>query len=313
VGDPGQRIESAYRLAACRGEGAGRPAEGEIELHGRTIAYRAGGWGPLLVLIHGSTSNSASWDRVLPALPDLLGHGRSDKPARGDYSVGAHANTIRDLMDALGYQRATLVGHSLGAGVALQLAYQYPERVDRLVLVAPGGFGREVTVLLRAASVPGSGHVLAMAAWRPIVEAGTVLAHTLWRLGLQPGTDVEEIGRAYSLLADRSARNAFLHTLRSVVDPQGQRVTALDRTGVAHRFPSLIVWGERDRVVPVQHGRDFHQLVPHTYLALFERAGHFPHRDGPRRFVAVIDRFLARGWQLEDPAAADSAAAAIGA
>jgi pimeloyl-ACP methyl ester carboxylesterase len=295
--------------------------KGEVELHGRTIAYRTGGWGPLLVLIHGITSNSATWDRVLPALakrytvlaPDLLGHGRSDKPARGDYSVGAHANTIRDLMDALGYQRGTFIGHSLGGGVALQLAYQYPERVDRLVLVAPGGFGRDVTVLLRAASVPGSGHVLAMAAWRPIVEAGTLLAHTLGRLGLQPSTDVEEMGRAYSLLANRSARNAFLHTLRSVVDHQGQRVTALDRTGVAHRFPSLIVWGERDRVVPVQHGRDFQRRVPHTYLALFERAGHFPHRDDPRRFVAVVDRFLASEWELDEPAVAERATAAIGA
>jgi pimeloyl-ACP methyl ester carboxylesterase len=148
----------------------------EIVLNRRRIAYRTGGSGPLLVLIHGITSNSATWDRVLPRLarryevlaPDLLGHGRSDK-LRGDYSVGAHANTVRDLLDALGHRSATFVGHSLGGGVALQLAYQYPERVERLVLVAPGGFGREVTMLLRAASLPGSGPVLALAASRPVV------------------------------------------------------------------------------------------------------------------------------------------------
>jgi pimeloyl-ACP methyl ester carboxylesterase len=288
--------------------------KGEITLHGRKVAYRTGGWGPLLVLIHGITSNSATWDRVLPKLaqhytvlaPDLLGHGRSDK-LRGDYSVGAHANTVRDLMDALGYERATFIGHSLGGGVALQLAYQYPERIDRLVLVAPGGFGKEVSVLLRAASVPGAGALLALAAWRPFVEAGSMLAQALGRLGLHGSTDLEEVGRAYALLADGEARSAFLHTLRSVVDHEGQRVTALDRSEVAQRFPPLIVWGERDRIVPVGHGREVHQLVPNTYLAVFEHAGHFPHRDDPDRFVDVVGKFLAREWGLKTRATAISA------
>ncbi len=275
----------------------------EIAINGRTVAYRTGGSGPLLVLIHGITSNSATWDRVLPRLarrytvlaPDLLGHGRSDK-RRGDYSVGAHANTIRDLLDAFGHQNATFVGHSLGGGVALQLAYQYPERVERLVLVAPGGFGREVSLVLRAASIPGSGSVLALAAWKPIVEAGTLLTHALGRVGLHGNTDLEEIGRGYAMLADRGSRRAFIHTLRSVVDYEGQRVSALDRIEAAAQIPSLIVWGEHDRIVPASQGRRVHELVPDTYLSIFRRAGHFPHRDDPARFVRVIDEFLAREW-----------------
>jgi pimeloyl-ACP methyl ester carboxylesterase len=276
-----------------------------VTIHGRRVAYRTGGWGPLLVLLHGITSTSATWDRVLPALarrytvlaPDLPGHGRSDK-AGGDYSIGAHANTVRDLLDALGYRRATVIGHSLGGGVAMQVAYQYPERVERLVLVAPGGFGREVSIVLRAAAVPGSDRMLGLAAWRPVVEAGTLLAQLLGRLGVRGSTDLEEIGRAYASLSERDARAAFVETLRGVVDYQGQRVTALDRTDLATRFPSLIVWGEQDRVVPVRHGREFHQIVPHTYLAVFERAGHFPHRDEADRFVDVVDEFLAREWGL---------------
>ncbi len=271
-----------------------------IVLGGRRLAYRTGGSGPLLVLIHGITSNSATWDRVLPRLarryqviaPDLLGHGRSDK-LRGDYSVGAHANTVRDLLDALGHQRATFVGHSLGGGVALQLAYQYPERVDRLVLVAPGGFGREVSVLLRAASIPGSGPVLALATWRPLVEAGTALTHAVGRLGVHGNTDLEEIGRAYALLADRPSRRAFLHTLRSVVDHEGQRVSALDRMRALQRHPVLIVWGEHDRIVPAHQGERVHREMAGTELAMFRRAGHFPHRDDPARFVRAIDAFLA--------------------
>jgi pimeloyl-ACP methyl ester carboxylesterase len=276
----------------------------EVEIHGHRVTYKLSGEGPAVVLIHGITSSSRTWRAVMEPLaerhtvlaPDLLGHGRSDK-LRGDYSVGAHANTIRDLLDALGYRRAILVGHSLGGGVALQFAYQYPERIDRLVLVAPGGFGKEVTPLLRAASIPGSGPVLALAAAKPIVDAGTLLTQLLGRLGLHGGTDLEEIGRAYALLAERDARRAFLHTLRSVVDVAGQRVTALDRIDVAHDFPALIVWGEHDRVVPSSHGEQAHRLVPNTYLAVFEKAGHFPHRDDPEQFVEVLEAFLAREWR----------------
>jgi pimeloyl-ACP methyl ester carboxylesterase len=276
--------------------------KGEIEVYGHRVAYRIGGAGPLLVLIHGITSSSATWDRVLPRLarrytvlaPDLLGHGHSDK-LRGDYSVGAHANTIRDLLNELGYSSASVLGHSLGGGVALQFAYQYPERIDRLVLVAPGGFGREVSVLLRAASVPGSGPVLALAAWRPIVQAGTLLTQTLGRLGVHGNTDLEEIGRAYALLADRDSRRAFVHTLRSVVDYGGQRVSALDRINSTDWIPSLIVWGEDDRVVPARQGMNARETMPHIRLKVFKHTGHFPHRDDPTRFARVIDEFLARG------------------
>jgi pimeloyl-ACP methyl ester carboxylesterase len=297
----GLRVVSGESSTGRKSDGAAAVRKEEIVLNRRRIAYRTGGSGPLLVLIHGITSNSATWDRVLPRLarrytvlaPDLLGHGRSDK-LRGDYSVGAHANIVRDLLDALGHPSATFVGHSLGGGVALQLAYQYPERVERLVLVAPGGFGREVTMLLRAASLPGSGPVLAMAASRPVVQAGTLLAGTLGRLGVQGSTDLEELGRAYALLSDRASRRAFIHTLRSVVDHDGQRVSALDRIEVIKQFPSLIVWGERDRIVPAHHGEHAHREVPHTQLSLFKHAGHFPHRDDPAKFVRAIDAFLTR-------------------
>ena len=136
----------------------------EISLHGHRVSYRAGGEGPLLVLIHGITSSSRTWERVLPALaehhtvlaPDLLGHGESAKP-RGDYSLGAYASLLRDLMLALGHDSATIVGHSLGGGVAMQLAYQFPERCERLVLIDSGGLGSEVNFLLRLATLPGAG------------------------------------------------------------------------------------------------------------------------------------------------------------
>src|SRR5215211_1224324 len=174
-----------------------------ISLHGNRVSYRCGGEGPLLVLIHGITSSSASWEAVLPELaehftilaPDLLGHGQSDKPA-GDYSLGSHACLVRDLMLTLGHERATVVGHSLGGGVAMQVAYQFPELVGRLVLVASGGLGREVSPFLRAVTLPGSELVLPLIASRPVLGAGASVSRALGRIGLQAGSDLAEIGRA---------------------------------------------------------------------------------------------------------------------
>jgi pimeloyl-ACP methyl ester carboxylesterase len=272
----------------------------EMTLHGHRIAYRAGGSGPVLVLVHGITSTSSTWEQVLPLLarrftviaPDLLGHGRSAKP-RGDYSLGAYASGVRDLLVALGHERATFVGHSLGGGVAMQLAYQFPERCERLVLVASGGLGREVSVLLRAATLPGSDVVLPLLVNRHLLDAGRLVGSLLGRLGLRAGTDMAEIARGHASLADRDARAAFVHTLRAIVDAGGQRVDARDRLYLAEHVPFLIVWGEHDSVIPVAHGREAHALVPSSRLLVFERSGHFPQLDEPTRFIEAIEEFVA--------------------
>lgn len=272
----------------------------EMTLHGHQIAYRAGGSGPVLVLVHGITSTSRTWERVFPLLtrhftviaPDLLGHGQSAKP-RGDYSLGAYASGVRDLLVALGHERATFVGHSLGGGVAMQLAYQFPERCERLVLVASGGLGREVSVLLRAATLPGSDVVLPLLVNHYLLDAGRFAGSLLGRLGLRAGTDMAEIARGHASLADRDARAAFVHTLRAIVDAGGQRVDARDRLYLAEHVPFLIVWGEHDSVIPASHGRDAHALVPSSRLEVFERSGHFPQLDEPTRFIEAIEEFVA--------------------
>src|SRR6185312_15150243 len=163
----------------------------EIELHGHCVAYRAAGSGPVIVLVHGITSTSATWERVMPALakrftviaPDLLGHGGSAKP-RGDYSLGAYASGIRDLLVALGHERATFVGHSLGGGVAMQLAYQFPERCERLVLVDSGGLGSEVHAVLRAAALPGAEWVLPLLCAAGVRDVVDATARFFGRVGL---------------------------------------------------------------------------------------------------------------------------------
>ena len=271
----------------------------ETLLHGHRVAYRSAGSGPAIVLVHGITSTSATWERVMPYLaarftviaPDLLGHGQSAKP-RGDYSLGAYASGVRDLMVSLGHDSATFVGHSLGGGVAMQLAYQFPERCERLVLVDSGGLGREVNFLLRAATLPLSEVVLPVLASRHILDAGRTVSRLFGRLGIRAGTDVGELAKGHASLADAEARAAFVHTLRTIVDPGGQRVNASDRLYLAQNVPFMLVWGERDRIIPVEHGRHAHELVPSSRLEVFENAGHFPHVDDPQRFLDVLLDFI---------------------
>jgi pimeloyl-ACP methyl ester carboxylesterase len=270
-----------------------------ITLHGHSIAYRQAGSGPVLVLVHGITSSSATWGRVMPYLarrftviaPDLAGHGESAKP-KGDYSLGAHASGVRDLLLALGHERATLVGHSLGGGIAMQFSYQFPERCERLVLVDSGGLGREVSLLLRAATLPGSEFVLPLLAATRVLDVGERVGGLLGRLGLGVGTDVEEMARGHSTLSSGDARAAFVHTLRSVVEPGGQRVDASDRLYLAGQLPLLLIWGENDSIIPLAHAKATQEHVPGSRLEVFPRSGHFPQLDEPERFLDVLSDFI---------------------
>ena len=271
-----------------------------ISLHGERLAYRSAGEGPVVLLVHGITSDSSTWARVLPALarrftvvaPDLIGHGGSAKP-RGDYSLGAHASVLRDLMAALGHEHATLVGHSLGGGIAMQLSYQYPELCERLVLVDSGGLGREVSPLLRAAALPGSEYVIPLLAATRVLQAGRMVAGALGRVGLRVGTDLEEIARGHATLADPDTRQAFLHTLRAVVEPGGQRVDAVGRLYLARHIPVLLAWGERDSIIPVAHGRATQRHLPNSRLEVFADSGHFPQLDEPERLAELLEEFIA--------------------
>ena len=272
----------------------------ETTLHGHRVAYRLAGQGPPIILIHGITSSSANWIDVAPMLarhhtvlaPDLIGHGGSAKP-RGDYSMGAFASGVRDLAVALGIGPATVVGHSLGGGVAMQYSYQFPGRTERLALVASGGLGRRVHRLLRAATLPGSELVLPLLAGGRVLAGGRAVGRALDRAGFRLGTDAMEIARGHASLGDGESRNAFIQALRASIDPGGQRVNATDRLYLATQLPVLILWGRHDPVIPVEHGERAHRLIPGSRLEVFERAGHFPHLDDPVRYIALLEEWIA--------------------
>jgi pimeloyl-ACP methyl ester carboxylesterase len=288
--------------------GPGGPARGTTmdtslrhrTVHGYRRAYRMAGSGPAVVLLHGIGDSSESWVEVMADLardhsvvaPDLLGHGGSDKP-RADYSVAAYANGMRDLLTVLGIESATVVGHSLGGGIAAQMAYQHPALCDRLVLVASGGAGQEVTPILRLAAAPLAEVFLAPARWpvaRPLVRAAL---SALAMANNDLARDRRHVDRVLGGLPDGDAHLAFTRTLRSVVDWRGQVVTLLDRCYLTEGVPALIVWGDRDGVIPVSHAHRAHAAMPGSRLDVFPGAGHFPHHDDHERFVDALRAFIA--------------------
>ena len=270
-------------------------------LNGHELWYLDSGDGPAILFIHGLTGSHRNWEHLVGKLdidhrvlaPDLFGHGASEK-LMSDYSLGAHAAILRDLLDRLDIDQVTLVGHSFGGGIAMQFYYLFPVRVVRLVLVACGGLGRSVSPLLRAATVPGAGLVLPLIAsgWvRARVEAaGRMLTSRGWRAS----SDATEIWRGFASLADADSRRAFLATTRGVIDPGGQTVSAHDHLPMGIDVPTLVVWGTRDRMIPAWHATTAHQVIEDSRVVLFEGAGHFPHLDQPERFAQLLADFIRR-------------------
>ena len=268
-------------------------------VHGHRRAFVMAGKGPALLLLHGLGCDHTTWSPVIERLsrrftviaPDLLGHGASDKP-RADYTLGGYANGMRDLLALLGIDRVTVVGHSFGGGIAMQFAYQFPQYTERLMLVAPGGFGRGVTPLLRSLTLPGSGSVLAVAASPPILAAVRFLGERAHAARLPGSADV--LG-ALSVLAgknDAAERDAFLHVLRAVVDWRGQVVTMTDRAYLALNMPTCVMWGSKDSVLPVGQVEAARRVIPGVRIEVVPGAGHFPHEEFPDRFVAVLTDFI---------------------
>ena len=276
-----------------------RFASEEVQLHGHRMIYRRAGDGPPVVLIHGMVNSSRHWEAVAMRLalentviaPDLLGHGDS-AAVRGDYSLGAHAASIRDLLAALDIPRATVVGHSLGGGIAMQFFYQFPQRTDRLILISSGGLGREVSPLLRAAALPGASALLWLAAHPRVLDGLWSAGDRLQERGIRKGVYAQAVARAMRPLEARAARAAFLQTLRSVIDVHGQRVSARDRLYLLGGFPTLIVWGERDNTIPLAHGREAHQAIAGSRFETLPRAAHFPHLEDPEGLADAVLDFL---------------------
>ncbi|GAC1402465.1 MAG: alpha/beta fold hydrolase [Mycobacterium sp.] len=285
-----------------------------LELHGDRVAYRDVGSGDVLLLIHGMAGSSETWRAMMPQLskryrviaPDLLGHGHSDKP-RGDYSLGAFAVWLRDLLDELGVASATVIGQSLGGGVAMQFVYQHPDYCERLILISSGGLGPDVGWILRLLSAPGAEAILPVIAPRPVLTVGNKLRSWLSTAGIHSPRGAE-LWRAYSSLADSDTRRAFLRTLRSVVDYHGQAVSALNRLHVASHLPIMAIWGDHDNIIPVDHAYAAHDARPDSRVEVLSGVGHFPQVERPHEVVDLIDDFISTTSRSNSAVPADGVA-----
>jgi pimeloyl-ACP methyl ester carboxylesterase len=269
-----------------------------IDIHGERLAYVDEGHGEALLLIHGMAGSSQTWREILPRLakkyrviaPDLLGHGQSAKP-RTDYSLGAFAVGLRDLLDELGVDSATVVGHSLGGGIAMQFLYQHPDYCRRLILISSGGLGQDVGWILRLLSAPGAELVLPVIAPGFVLRAGNTVRSWLTSTGLRSPRGAE-IWNAYSSFSDAQSRDAFLRTLRSVVDYRGQSVSALNRLQLKTDLPTLAIWGEDDTIIPVDHAYAALEARPDCRVEVLPGVGHFAQVEAPAQVVDLVDDFI---------------------
>ena len=270
-----------------------------VTIHGHRRAYVKAGKGPVVLLLHGLGCDHTTWEPVIEALsrrytviaPDLLGHGQSDKP-RADYTLGGFANGMRDLLTVLGVDRATVIGHSFGGGVAMQFAYQFPERTERLMLVASGGLGPEVSPAIRAISTPGFDHLMSVLTLPGIRHLGMAGLRALSTAPYRTTRDLDEVAAIFDTFKDKRARQAIRHVVRAVVDWQGQIVTMADRAYLTEEMPMWVVWGRDDRVIPVRHANAAAALAPNARVEVIADAGHFPHKDHPVRFAQVVHEFV---------------------
>jgi pimeloyl-ACP methyl ester carboxylesterase len=270
----------------------------QVSLHGHRFSYRRGGAGPVLLLLHGIGDSSRAWIPAMRLLqrnytvlaPDLPGHGNSSNPL-GDYSLGSHASSMRDLLHLLSIERVTVVGQSFGGGVAMQFAYQFPSFCERLVLVDAGGLGREVTWILRLATVPAAEYVMPALFPAFMGRWGDPVARFLrdWGIG---NARAAEVWRSYCSLTDPRNRVAFVRTARAVIDPGGQSVSAVNRLYLVAQMPTLIVWGDQDKIIPLVHAFQAHEAIPSSRLEVMDGAGHNPHVEDPVRFARIIEDFL---------------------
>ena len=274
------------------------------------LAYTDAGSGAPVLMIHGLISDRGTWDVEIAALadghriiaPDLFGHGASVGTADSDgdryrtpndYSLGGHAAALRDLLDELGLRRVTVVGHSLGGGIAMELAYLFPERVSGLVLVSSGGLGSDLSPALRAATLPGSEWVLPLIGSDWARFCGNTALSLMERVGLpwvSASTTAAWTGMA--TFSDAVKRSAFLATTRSMIGLRGQTISALPLLERLADRPVLVIWGGRDRLIPAAHAAAVKELLPASTIEIFARAGHFPHLDDPDRFHRVLSTFL---------------------
>ena len=270
-----------------------------VDLNGTQVSYRHFlGQGTPVLLVHGVGSSIDTWSEVYSRLTqtgrsvvavDLFGHGKSGS-GNGDYSLGANATMLRDVLNFLDIDQVHLVGHSLGGGVSMQMFYQYPDRITSLTLIASGGLGIEVGMSLRAATLPGSELVIRVISRPEVTSTLKSVVGVLGIFGVRRHGFDDRLIQTLQDLQDEEKLSGFVNTLRSVIGIRGQRVSALNRLALVNPERTLIIWGDRDPMLPPAHGYALHELLPGSRIVIVPNGGHDPHGDSPELvFNELVD------------------------
>lgn len=247
-----------------------------------------------IVLIHGTSASLHTWEGWVAALKeqrrvitmDLPGFGLTGPNAQGDYRSEAYTRFVLDLMDALGVQRFVLGGNSLGGGIAWQTAVAAPHRVERLILVDAAGYplqSQSVPIGFTVARTPGLSKLMEFILPRKMVEASVRNVY-----GDPSRVTPELVDRYQQLTLREGNRHALVSRFRQ--SNFGAYAPLIKTVNV----PTLILWGGRDRLIPVADAHRFQQDIVGSELIIFEDLGHVPHEEDPARTVRVVQKFLKR-------------------
>jgi pimeloyl-ACP methyl ester carboxylesterase len=247
-----------------------------------------------LVLIHGTSASLHTWEGWVKALSarhrvisfDLPGFGLTGPNASGDYRGDSYARFVLDLMDQLKVQRMAVAGNSLGGEVAWRTALMAPQRVTKLILVDAAGpdfRSDSVPIGFLAARVPVLNRVFDWVLPRPMVVASVRNVY-----GDPSRVNDALVDRYYELALREGNRRALVQRLQ-----QNQRGQDAERIREL-TLPTLILWGGRDRLVPLSVGRQFEQDIAGSELVVFDELGHVPHEEDPARTVVPVQAFLDR-------------------
>jgi 4,5:9,10-diseco-3-hydroxy-5,9,17-trioxoandrosta-1(10),2-diene-4-oate hydrolase len=258
-----------------------------------TRYWQAGDSGKTVILLHGGGGYLELWQHNIFELAkhhrvyafDMVGAGRSDKPAAA-YTFEFMAQFTRAFMKALDISQASLIGTSAGGGVALTVARDFPELVERLILVGSAGLGKEISFLLRLTTLPGFGRLL-----RSPSKAGVAMLYkqAVYDSKLITAEMVEEF---YQMAMLPGAAKATLNVGCSNFNLWGQFYQSLVASLQTITTPTLIIWGRQDPMVPVSHAQKAAKLMPKAQLEIFEACGHWSPIEQPQKFNQRVLEFL---------------------
>ena len=259
-----------------------------------TRYYDSGGNGEAVILLHGLALSIEIWGKIIDGLKDKFrvlafdfpGFGQADKP-NVNYDSEFFGEQIIAFMDTLNIENAHLIGSSLGGSTLVRLSKKHQHRMNKIILMAPGGFGRECNIIMRAPSLPLIGYILGTPSY-----SSNKFSMSLSMADKNNVThELLETITKYSSM--KGYQRAFIRCVKSGIGPFGvKNVESFRECARNIKCDCLIIWGKQDKVFPLFHANIAHELIENSKLAVIENCGHYPHWEQAESFLKYTIDFL---------------------